>query len=92
MRDIDAIIRQLQLAQPRARTEQLKVAHPGADDDGIWFFHHPATDVVVQLESSTGNCPFLVERTDSTDRLQASTVQQAVLLIAAGLGLTSPAV
>jgi hypothetical protein len=48
--------------------------------------------VEVQLESSTGSCPFLVERTDSTDRLQASTVQQAVLLVVAGLGLTSPAV
>jgi len=92
MRDIDAIIRQLRLAQPNVRIEQLKVAHPGADDDGIWFFHHPATDVEVQLESSTGNCPFLVESTDSTDRLQAGTVQQAVLLVVTGLGLTSPAV
>lgn len=86
------LIRQLQLAQPRVRTEQLKVAHPGTDDDGIWFFRHPATDVEVQLESSTGSCPFLVERTDSVDRLQATTVQQAILLVVTGLGLTSPAV
>ena len=92
MRDIEAIIRQLQLVQPDVRTEQLRVSHPGADDDGLWFFRHRTTDVEVQLESSTGNCPFLVERTDSADRFQACTVQQAVLLVVAGLGLTSPAV
>ena len=91
MRDIDAIISQLRLAHPDISAEQLAVLHPGADDDGLWFFRHPASDVELQLESSTGTCPFLVESSASVDRLIADTVEQAVALVVSGLGLTGPA-
>ena len=88
MRDIDAIISQLRRAHPDISAEQLAVMHPGVDDDGLWFFRHPARDVEVQLESGTGNCPFLAESSASVDRLMADTVEQAVALVVAGLGLT----
>ena len=87
MRDIDAIISQLRLAHPDVSAEPLAVMRPGTDDDGLWFFGHPASDVELQLESSTGNCPFLVESSASVDRPIADTVEQAVALVVTGLGL-----
>ena len=92
MRDIDIIIQQLQLAHPDIRVEQLSVAHPGADDNGLWFFTHPASGIEVQLESSTGSCPFLVESAGSARRPMAATVQQAIALVLGCLGLGVPAV
>jgi len=91
--DIDAIIAQLHLAHPDISAAQLTVlrAGAGADDDGLWFFRHPATDVEVQLESSTGTCPFLFESSGSSDRLTASSVEQAVAFVVAGLGVSGPA-
>ena len=91
MRDIDVIIAKLHLAHPEISAAQLTVLHPGADDDGLWFFRHPATDVEVQLESSTGTCPFLFESSGSADRLTAGTVEQAVAFVVAGLGVSGPA-
>ena len=87
MRDIDAIIELIQIAHPEIRAEQLKVLHPGADDDGLWFFCHPDSETEVQLESSLGNCPFLMESSSCNDRLSAETVQQAVALVVGGLGI-----
>ena len=91
MRDIDAIITQLHVAYPDISAEQLAVLHPGVDDDGLWFFRHPATGAEVQLEASTGTCPFLFESSGSAERLTAGTVEQAVAFVIAGLGLSGPA-
>lgn len=91
MRDIDAIIAQLRVAHPDISAEHLTVLHPGADDDGLWFFRHPTTDLEVQLESSTGACPFLFESSGTVDRFTATTVEQAVAFISGGLGLSRPA-
>ena len=91
MRDIDAIITQLHLAHPDISAAQLTVLHPGVDDEGLWFFRHPTTDVEVQLESSTGTCPFLFESSGSTDRLTAGSVEQAIAFVVAGLGISGPA-
>lgn len=60
-RDIDRIIRRLQAEYPALRAKQLRVAHPGADDDGLWFVSHPGAPLEVQIESPDGNCPFLIE-------------------------------
>jgi hypothetical protein len=81
----------LRLAHPDVSSAQLAVMHPGADDDGLWFFRHSATDVEVQLESSTGTCPFLFESSAASDRLTARTVEQAVAFVVAGLGISGPA-
>ena len=91
MRDIDAIIAHLHLAHPDISATQLTVLHPGADDDGLWFFRHPTTDVEVQLESSSGTCPFLFESSGSADRLTARSIEQAVAFVVAGLGISGPA-
>ncbi|KRG68406.1 hypothetical protein [Pseudoxanthomonas dokdonensis] len=88
MRDIDAIIDRLRLAYPDISADQLAVLHPGIDDDGLWFFRHPESDVEFQLESSTGACPFLAESSTSAERLTADTIEQAVALVVAGLGFT----
>jgi len=91
VRDIDAIIQELQFAHPDISAEQLVVLHPGTDDDGLWFFRHPGTTTEIQLESATGNAPFLVESSESRDRLVGDTVRQTVALVVAGLGLSGPA-
>jgi hypothetical protein len=88
MRDIDAVISQLRLACPGISVEQLTVLHPGADDDGLWFFRLPMSDTELQLESTTGNCPFLMESSATVDRLTVDTVAQAVAMIIAGFGFT----
>jgi hypothetical protein len=78
MRDIDKIIELVCAAGPAVNVEQLKVLHPGNDDDGLWFFSQPESPFQVQLESSTGMCPFLIE-TDETDaRFTANTVEAVV--------------
>lgn len=88
-RDIDAVIAELRRAYPSIVCEQLRVTHPGADDDGLWLFSHPDRPGEVQLESSTGQLPFLVEGTESPARDTAGTVEQAVALVATRLGLIS---
>ena len=84
--DIDAITATLRLTHPLIRVRQLVVSHPGADDDGIWFFTHPDSEFEVQLESSGGTFPFLVETDRHNDRGSAQSVAQAVHLIEAWLG------
>jgi len=60
-RDIDIVIEKVRSRHPAVVVEQLKVAHPGLDDDGIWFFRLPPEKKDVQVESSTGAAPFVVE-------------------------------
>ena len=91
MRDIDVIIQRLTSAHPRLHAEQLRVLHPGSDDDGLWFFRHPDSPHEVQLESSTGSCPFVFETDANEQRLSAATVTDAVLFVTRGLGLNVPA-
>jgi hypothetical protein len=86
-RDIDTVIAELQRAYPRILCKQLRVARPGADDDGLWFFTHPDGRGEVQVESSTGQAPFLIEGTESAARDNALTIDQAVALVAARLGV-----
>jgi hypothetical protein len=90
-RDIEQIINTLAEQFPAIQSEQLKVKHPGADDDGLWFFMHPDSPHEVQLESSSGMCPFLFESTEHGQAYEAATIQAAVSFVAAGLGLVSSA-
>ena len=87
-RDIDRVIAGLRSSFPDIVCEQLRVANPGADDDGLWYFTHPSGRGEVQLESSTGQLPFLVEGNDSSARDTARTVEEAVALVATRLGLS----
>ena len=85
-RDIESVIAELQRAHPGIVWEQLRVAHPGADDNGLWFFTHPEGRGEVQVESSTGAAPFLVEG-DEGPAATAHTHAEAIALVAARLGL-----
>lgn len=82
MRDIDTLIRSMNAIYPTVRVRQLGVSHPGADDDGLWFFQEPNSEAEVQVESSMGMCPFVVETDDSDVRLTVTSVDQAVETLA----------
>ncbi len=87
MRDIDEIIKALTQSHPGLSVEQLKVRHPGADDDGLWFFTHTSSPHQVQLESPHGMCPFLFESDANATRATADTVAIAIGLVVDGLSL-----
>jgi hypothetical protein len=76
--DIDIIKKRVCDEFPDVKIEQLKVSHPGADDDGLWFFSRENKKGDVQLESSTYNVPFIVESTASVKCSTASTIDEAV--------------
>jgi hypothetical protein len=78
MRDIEQIIKRITAEHPGVRVRQLPVAHPGADDDGLWFFKLPAGEFEVQLESPDGMCPFLIETDQSDQRTTATSVDTAL--------------
>jgi hypothetical protein len=80
MRDIDQVIGALRRRQPDLRVEQRAVTH-AAVDDGIWFFSLPSSSIEVQLESSTGNCPFLVESSLSPERVHAATIGETINMV-----------
>jgi hypothetical protein len=81
MRDIDQIIQSLMKICPAVKVRQLEVSHPGADDDGIWFFKQPGSEFEIQLESPKGMCPFLVETDENDARLTANSTEEAVSIL-----------
>ena len=90
-RDVDKIIAQLQAAYPDIQVEQLRVVHPDADDDGVWFFRHPSGRGEVQIESTDGTVPFLIENAQDPTRATGRSVDETVSLVARYLGLRSGA-
>lgn len=94
-RDVDQIIERVKQRVPDANVWQLRVSHPGVDDDGLWFFTVPDAELSlyrpksIQIESSYGMCPFVVEHDDmesSAEAETARTVDEAVEKIVAYLG------
>jgi hypothetical protein len=65
-RDIDRVVEPVERLVPAVTWTQLQVRHPGADDDGIWFFWISGKPGEVQLESSTGMLPFTLRPTSTT--------------------------
>jgi hypothetical protein len=80
-RDIDLIVEQLTATVPGIRIEQLQVAHPGTDDNGLWFINIPSEEKQVQIESSTARCPFLIESDFNDERFHGHTVQEVVATV-----------
>ena len=76
MRDIDQIIQSVMGLCPAVKVRQLTVLHPSADDDGLWFFEWPGSKFEVQIESSEGMCPFLVETDENDARVTAESVDE----------------
>lgn len=85
MRDIDEVVAELRRRLPNLRCEQLWAKHPGADDDGLWFFEVEADGDGVQVESSNGMCPFLVESSASPSRVTCATIRSTVETVEAAL-------
>jgi hypothetical protein len=80
-RDIDRIISQVKALLPESKVVQEPAhGHPAYYDNGIWYFSWPGASSDVQLESTSGECPFLVETNEQCckEALKASTVDQAV--------------
>jgi hypothetical protein len=77
-RDIDHIIERLTAEMPGVQIRQLQVSHPGVDDDGLWFITLPGRSPEVQIESSHGSCPFIIESDFSADVFHGETVDEVV--------------
>jgi hypothetical protein len=78
-RDIDRVIALVRGRLPSVSVVQWHKTHPG-DDDGIWWFRLPGVERDIQLESSFGTCPFLVEHDDmrsTAEQWRAASVEQA---------------
>ncbi|WP_237712421.1 hypothetical protein [Pedosphaera parvula] len=69
-RDIDRIIARLKDEFPSLLVQQLKKTHP-ADDDGLWWVKLSECEEEIQIESPSGNVPFLIEA-DSIVKKNAS--------------------
>src|ERR1044071_9768612 len=81
-RDIGRIIDAVRQQLPSVEVAQWKKSHP-ADDDGIWWFKLPGTREDIQIESTYGNCPFIVETNElCCDKARrAETIAEAVSMI-----------
>ncbi len=77
-RDIDQIIQLLRREIPGVEIEQLQVSHPGADDDGLWFIKIAGRTGEVQIESSSGTCPFVIESDLSSETLHGRSIYEVV--------------
>ncbi len=77
-RDIDKIIDHLRAAMPGVEVEKLQVSHSGVDDDGLWFIKLPGKSREVQIESSNGTCPFVIESNFGAERLCGNSVDEVV--------------
>jgi len=78
LHDIDQIIERLKTEIPGVQVSQLQVTHPGADDDGLWFIRIPGRAEEVQIESSHGSFPFLIESDFSAERLHGHSIDEVV--------------
>jgi hypothetical protein len=79
------IIDGVQSALPDVEWEQLPVKWP-ADDDGLWFFWRKGRRCdEVQIEWSSGTCPFLIETNRDAERrwgfTPAETIETIVALL-----------
>jgi hypothetical protein len=78
--ELEQIIRGVTARLPKVQCEQLPVTH-ASDDDGLWFFRLPGREGEVQIESSTGTCPFLIESDGHHERQVGATVEDVVSIV-----------
>lgn len=86
-RDIIKIICHVQKIIPNVEVYQLQKKHAG-DDDGLWWFCLPSyNNDDIQIESSDGMCPFLIETNahSSANARRGDTVEEVVRIIVAHL-------
>ena len=80
--DIEAVIDGVRSMLPAVIVVPVHQPHP-ADDDGLWFFRLPDIRRDIQIESSTHDCPFLVEHSDMTSSSEAFTAASVSEAVAA---------
>lgn len=83
MKDIEQIIARVREAMPAVRIVQMQKTH-SADDDGLWWFRLPGIKKDIQIESSTYDCPFLIEHDDmnsSEEKIRTESVEVTVGVI-----------
>lgn len=82
LRDIDQIIAAVREQIPEVTIKQWHKSNAG-NDDGLWWFGLPGVTGDVQVESSSGQCPFLIETDEqsSADARRAQRVAEAVQMI-----------
>jgi hypothetical protein len=83
-RDIDEITAGVREQFPLVTVSQLQVKFPGVDDDGIWYFALPGIKADIQIESSSGMCPFIMEHPgmrSSSEAWRANSIREAVTKI-----------
>jgi hypothetical protein len=78
--ELEQIIKGVAARLPKVQYRQLPVTHPG-DDDGLWFFRLPGGEEEVQIESSTGVCPFVIEGDGHHQRRVGATVEDVVSVV-----------
>ena len=90
-RDIDLIIAEMTRQYPNVSVQQLQVKHPGNDDDGLWFFWQSDRSGEVQIESSPGFCPFLIETDENDSRAEGKSVVEVICILEQWLHLENSA-
>jgi hypothetical protein len=86
MPDVDRVIELVRATFPDVIWSQLQVKYP-ADDDGLWFFHLPGQRPgKVQIESSSGMCPFLIEGDTTTERFNGGSPEETARIVLKLLG------
>ena len=91
--DIEAVISGVRSLIPSVIVVQMQQSHP-ADDDGLWWFRLPGVSRDIQIESSTYDCPFLVEHSDmasTSEAITAHSVPEAVFSVVSYLRSISTA-
>ena len=79
--DIQILIERLKAEFPDLKIQQLAVAHPGVDDEGVWFCRREGRKEEVQFESSSRDFPFSAETSVGDERLSVATVEEAITVI-----------
>jgi len=89
-RDIHAIMAAVAQVLPTCVITQEAAYLPTTHDDGIWYFNLPVMVHSVQIESSDGMCPFLLETEDASGPIARTfaSVHEIVEVIIAALTAT----
>ena len=83
--DIQLIVTRVASEYPQLQISQLKVSHP-ADDAGLWFITGP-DGFEIQIESSTGDFPFLMESSAHSERHNIGDIDATLAAIARELAI-----
>jgi len=85
-REVQEVVGIVKRSWPGVRWTRLQVKHE-TDDDGLWFFWLPEHPGEVQIESSLGVCPFLIETDKHDERSEGATPEEVAETVVTWLGM-----